>query len=102
MQVFVTERPSKPYAEVAILESRERGGFWGSSDTKSEQIRKLRERGASYGCDGLILTGSNVAVRGGGSTDVNGEYSSSVGTLEGYRVACIVYRRSNETAASVE
>ena len=84
VQVFQTEKPTRPYAEVATIETQ-------SGSVRPEEIMtKMREEAGKRGCDGLILTGTNDATETNGSF---GRRGGSIHTteLKGYRGMCIVY-----------
>jgi len=84
VQVFQTEKPTRPYAEVATIEKQ-------SGSTSPETImEKMREEAGKRGCDGLILTGNNDATITTGSFNRRGG-SINTQELKGYRGMCIVY-----------
>lgn len=84
VEVFLTQKPSRPYIEVGLLEARQESTM--SLDGQSGIIEELREEAAEIGCDGLIVTGSADEVTG--HVDQHGGY---VTELKGYRAVCIVW-----------
>jgi hypothetical protein len=95
--VFTTGAPSRPFVEVALIESRRE---WGTAPSAQEIFQRMRVAAAKAGCDGLVLLGeANVVsgliwpVIGSQGPETNG----SIETLEGYRAACIVWRDEGAT-----
>ena len=84
VEVFLTQKPSRPYVEVGLLEARQESTM--SLDGQSGIIAELREEAAEIGCDGLIVTGDADEVTG--HADKQGGY---VTELKGYRAVCIVW-----------
>jgi hypothetical protein len=89
VEVFMSQRPSRPYAEVAMLEAQQSSEY--STDAPEAVIVKLREYAAQKGCDGLVINGGDDTTVGNGST-YRGTGSMHVRTLKGYRATCIVYK----------
>jgi hypothetical protein len=95
VEIFMTQRPSRPFTEVAMLEAQRASAY--SGDGPEAVMAKLREAAAQKGCDGIIMNGANDATVG--STTVNnGVGSGYVTTLKGYRATCIVYTTSAPVA----
>jgi hypothetical protein len=93
---FTTGAPSRPFVEVALLESRRR---WGAQEGAPEIIGRMRDRAAKLGCDGLILLGEANLTSGFiyPTPGVQGpETWGDVETIEGYRATCIAW--SDEAA----
>jgi hypothetical protein len=84
VEVFLTQKPPRPYVEVGLLEARQESEM--SLDGQSAIIEELRQEAAEIGCDGLIVTGDADQVTG--HADKNGGY---VTELKGYRAVCIVW-----------
>jgi hypothetical protein len=84
VEVFLTQKPSRPYVEVGLLEARQESTM--SLDGQSGIIAELREEAAELGCDGLIVTGDADAVTG--HADDHGGF---VTELKGYRAVCIAW-----------
>ena len=84
VEVFLTQKPSRPYLEVGMLEARQESTL--SLDGQSGIIAELREEAAEIGCDGIIVTGAADEVTG--HVDKNGGYITE---LKGYRAVCIVW-----------
>ena len=84
VEVFLTQKPSRPYLEVGLLEARQESTL--SLDGQSGIIEELREEAAEIGCDGLIVTGGADQVTGH-----VGEHGGYVTELKGYRAVCIVW-----------
>jgi hypothetical protein len=91
VQVFQTEKPTRPYTEVATIETQS------GSTTPETIMEKMREEAGKRGCDGLIITGNNDATVTEGSFNRRGG-SINTTQLRGYRGMCIVYT-GPETAA---
>ena len=87
VEVFLTQKPPRPYVEVGLLEARQESTL--SLDGQSGIIEELREEAAEIGCDGLIVTGG--ANETTGHADQHGGY---VTELKGYRAVCIVWAPS--------
>ena len=90
VEVFTTTTPPRPFVEVGMIESQQESGL--STDGMGEIIAQMREAAAERGCDALVISGSNDAVQGQANQD-----HGYVGTLKGYRGACVVY--TGEAAA---
>lgn len=84
VEVFTTTPPPRPFVEVGMIESQQESGL--STDGMGEIIAQMREVAAERGCDALVISGSNDAVEGQAHHD-----HGYVGTLKGYRGACVVY-----------
>lgn len=82
MEVFTAGKPSRPFVEVAFLLAQQESTW--SSDDQSALLQKLRARAGELGCDGLVVTGQNNAVVGGGDSPVT--------TLKGFQATCIVFQ----------
>jgi hypothetical protein len=89
VDVYASNRPERPFVEVGMIEAQQESAY---SQAPPEQIvAEMRGRAGELGCDGLMLTGGNDAVVGGGSV-ANGSGSSWARTLKGYRGTCIMYK----------
>ena len=53
VEVFTAGPPSKPYAEIAVLEAQQQNEYSG------DVVANLREYAAHKGCDGIVVTGSS-------------------------------------------
>ena len=104
VEVFIAERPARPFTEIGFVEVQEARGRY----TSSELVAELRARAGQEGCDAVIFLGDNDAVwsssssststttsgdddGSGSSTTTTTTESDSAGTRNGYRGACIVY-----------
>lgn len=76
VEVFSTGVPSRPYAELGIIEAQQESEV--SIHGAQQIIALMRATAGKLGCDGLLLSGSNDAVAGDD-------------TLKGYRGTCIVF-----------
>jgi hypothetical protein len=85
VQVLMSERPARPYLEVGVLEARQRSTFDGGDAL--ELLKALREEAGRRGCEAIIVAGPSNKTVGAGSAG-----GVVVGTLKGYRAACIVFR----------
>jgi hypothetical protein len=90
VEMFTSSKPERPFVEVGMLEAQQESVA--SLDSETTVFSKLREDGASRGCDGLVVTGGNDAVV------VTGHGSST--TLRGYRATCIVYKEVSAQSAA--
>jgi hypothetical protein len=88
VEVFSTRKPTRPYVEVSMLEAQQASAY--STDAPGDVMLKLRDYAAQKGCDAIIMGGANDSTVGSGSVS-NGNGSSYVTTLKGYRATCIVY-----------
>ncbi len=75
--VFTTSRPAGAYAELGLLQARER--HWGSE--LSEVIEELKEEAGELGCDAIILSGRADVAPG----------SDDSGPRDGVYGTCVVY-----------
>lgn len=84
VEVFLEQRPTRPYVEAGLLEARQESTM--SLDGQSAIIEELRAEAAEIGCDGLI-------VRGAANETVGhiGKHGGHVTELKGYSAVCIVY-----------
>jgi len=85
VEVFTTQRPSRPFVEVGMLEARQASAY--SVDSSSKVLRELVNAAARRGCDAVVLMGSSDSVVGSSN-----QYGGSVKTLHGYRATCVVYQ----------
>jgi hypothetical protein len=93
VEVFLSERPGRPFTEIGFVEVQEARG----SSTSSELLAELRARAGQEGCHALVFLGDNDAV-GGTSLrssvdgDATTDATSTPGvTHHGFRGTCIVY-----------
>ena len=85
--VFSTGAPTRPFVEVALIQSRRE---WGTLETPQEIFERMRVEAARTGCDGLVLLGEANLVNGliYPSIGVFGpETHGAIETLEGFRGA---------------
>jgi hypothetical protein len=83
VEVFSSQRPSEPYAEIAMIEAE--ASMYG--DAPEVVMTKLREYAAQKGCDAIILNGGWTVTQGRGLMTTT--------ALKGYRVTCVVYTGSD-------
>jgi hypothetical protein len=83
VQVYSTARPDRAYADVGLLDVRQRGA-WGTRDVPG-LIAAVREEAGRRGCDALIVQGPHDTVN-----SITLE-TADVYTHKGYSGACIVY-----------
>jgi hypothetical protein len=108
VEVFTATRPTQPFREAGIIESRQASQWSGGGN---DVMLELRSAAAARGCDGVIVTGSadevvshttthressrTLAAGAGPPVIVPGEETTRthLTTLKGYRAVCIVYTR---------
>lgn len=103
--LYTSDRPSRPYKEVAVVKVEARTAW----NETSELWSALRERAAEAGCDAVIVNGRADKVQGSSTQSVNSSVSqnqqrgtttldtqlqgtSSVNTLEGFWGSCIQWQ----------
>jgi len=89
VHVYTASRPERPHLEVGMIEAQQESAY--SHAPPAQIVAQMRSAAGQLGCDGLVLTGGNDAVVGGGSV-TNGIGSAWARTLKGYRGTCIIYR----------
>jgi hypothetical protein len=91
VEVFLEQRPTRPYVEAGLLEARQESTM--SLDGQSAILEELRAEAAEIGCDGIIFRGSANETVGH-----VGERSGYVTELKGYSAVCIVYTAATPPA----
>jgi hypothetical protein len=97
VQIFTTQTPSRPYVEVGVIEAQQASAF--STADETQVVAKLRESAAQQGCDALIITGSADKVVGSNYTS-DGNTTSTVTTLRGFRGTCILFDDAGKAPAA--
>ena len=77
--VFQTQRPDRPYVEVATIEVVSPSG-------PASAMERLRQEAGERGCDAIVLTGTKDSTT---ITATNRTITSTENS--GYRAACIVF-----------
>jgi hypothetical protein len=94
VQVFASGPPQRPYRDVALLEVEQTHGL--NEQGTALMIRRLRERAAAMGCDGIVF---------GGFTERDGAQPGSGWDLidpgaTTLRATCIVFRDAPSVRAT--
>ncbi|MCA9563287.1 MAG: hypothetical protein KC561_07350 [Myxococcales bacterium] len=87
VDVFTSGVPDRPFSEVGLLNARE-----GAADDYGQMVAALREAAGQYGCDGVIITGTENEV----STNW---YNDDVESRLNLYGTCIVYLDQSEPVA---
>ena len=104
VEVYIAERPTRPFAEIGFVEVQEAAGHY----TSSELVGALRARAGREGCNAVVFLGDNDrmwtstststststtpdATGSGSTTTTKTSTSDEAGTQHGYRGACLVY-----------
>lgn len=87
VELFTSGAPMRPHVDVAVLEAEESSSF-SRADTR-DLIVALRDRAASMGCDGVVISGATS--RDPGVNDKESWLVEQPRGRKGLFATCIVY-----------
>lgn len=94
VQVFMVDRPTRPYVEIGMVEALNEYQTYNEDRAMSRLIKNMREYAGELGCDALVILGGNDST-----VSPLGAFGNSPGRYKGYRGSCLVY--VNRSAASL-
>jgi hypothetical protein len=87
VELFTSGPPLRGHVDVAFLEAEESSSF--STHHTPEMLNKLREQGAQFGCDAVVIGG--LSSRDPGITDAETWLVDHPKGRKGVFATCIVY-----------